>query len=350
MRLLRKEETDDLKAAKCKEYLKQLSKEGSKCYSDNNKDTKGGTWQVGNDDVSYHALGNKLPTAFDAIDKVVIKDSAIEPLGDGGKGNTLFPFPTYTFNDIVPVACHSHNDYERDRALFSALSAGCISVEADIWPNAGKLNVGHSNPGSGGQTLQDLYLNPLKSLIDERKAVFPKKPSQGLYLLVDFKGNGDQTWDLLIQALAPLRSAGYLSSYDGGSFKQGLVTVIASGNAIIDGTVPEPIAKANDNAANPGRALFVDARVNKDMSKFSVSNAFFASANFKDAVKSGGGAVSGGDLTKLRSQVSAAHAKGFKVRYWDILGKDHWQQLIDEGVDLLNVDNLQDVASLNWNI
>ena len=269
---------------------------------------------MGSDDVSYHALADKVPPTFDSLDKTVVLDGEIVPLGDGGLGNTLVPFPDYTFNDIVPVGCHSHNDYERDTALYSALSAGCIGVEADIYPHGDKLVVGHEDPGEGGQTIQDLYLNPIKALIDARKAVFPAKPDQGLYLLVDFKGNGDETWDLLVKALEPLRTAGYLSHYDG-EFKQGLVTVIASGNAIKDGDVPEPIGKATDDAANPNRALFVDARVNKDMSKFDASNAFYASANFKDAVQGSGDAISGDNLQKMKDQIKAAHDKSFKVRY-----------------------------------
>ena len=34
---------------------------------------------------------------------------------------------------VSPVMVHSHNDYLRPRPLFSALSVGCASVEADVW-------------------------------------------------------------------------------------------------------------------------------------------------------------------------------------------------------------------------
>ncbi|KAF2872947.1 hypothetical protein BDV95DRAFT_593340 [Massariosphaeria phaeospora] len=330
----------------CKTYLKKLSS-GGECYGKDNHDTKGGTYQVGADDVSYHALANKLPSSFESMDKTVTSDSAITALGDGGKGNTLAPFPTYVFNDVVPVKCHSHNDYERDTALYSALQAGCISVEADVYNKGGKLIVSHDDPGDSGPTFQDLYVTPLKDLLDQRGAIFPGKPDQGLDLLVDFKGAGDQTWDLVVQALQPLRDAGYLSHYDNG-FQKRLVTVIASGNAVVDGDVPEPIAKVRD--ANPGQALFVDARVDKDMSKFDTSNSYLASADFKKAVQGGGGQVSGGNLQKLRDQLKAAHDKGFAVRYWDVASEGQWQQLIDEGVDRLNVDNLQNVAKLDFKL
>lgn len=46
----------------CKTNLKQMSKvgaeaaNGDKCWGSKNSDTKGGTWQVGANEVSYHAL------------------------------------------------------------------------------------------------------------------------------------------------------------------------------------------------------------------------------------------------------------------------------------------------------
>jgi hypothetical protein len=55
-------------------------------------------------------------------------------------------------------------------------------------------------------------------------------------------------------------------------------------------------------------------------------------------------------LELLRSQVKVAHAKGIKVRYWDQPGwplstRDSvWKQLISEGVDLINVDDLEAAA------
>ncbi|KAL7622871.1 hypothetical protein AAE478_006550 [Parahypoxylon ruwenzoriense] len=40
----------------CKTYLKKLSAADSKCYGKKNRDTKGGTWQVGSETISYHGL------------------------------------------------------------------------------------------------------------------------------------------------------------------------------------------------------------------------------------------------------------------------------------------------------
>lgn len=55
-------------------------------------------------------------------------------------------------------------------------------------------------------------------------------------------------------------------------------------------------------------------------------------------------------LVLLRQQVSTAHAKGIKVRYWDQSGwpigtrNGIWRTLWDEGVDLINVDDVEAAA------
>lgn len=281
------------------------------------------------------------------MDKIVILKNAISALGDGGKGNTLSPFPTYAFKDVIPFACHSHNDYTRDKALYSALSAGCISVEADIWIHGSKLVVGHLDPGSNGQTFVDLYVNPLKQLLDTQGSIFPARPAQPLSLLIDVKNSGsdaDKAWDQLVADLAPLRSANYLSTSSSG-FQQRAITIIASGNARKDmsSSTPAPIAKALSDSTNPQRAIFVDAVINKDMKNFDSSNAYYASAQWSDGVP-GGLPING----KAAQDIAAAHSKGFKVRYWDIPGKDNWQAIVNAGVDRLNVDDLQYVAGLDW--
>lgn len=55
-------------------------------------------------------------------------------------------------------------------------------------------------------------------------------------------------------------------------------------------------------------------------------------------------------LETLRSQVKEAHGKGIGVRYWNQPGwpigtrNAVWRTLWDEGVDLVNVDDLEGAA------
>lgn len=54
----------------------------------------------------------------------------------------------------------------------------------------------------------------------------------------------------------------------------------------------------------------------------------------------------------LRTQVAEAHAKGIKLRYWNqpewpLARRDGiWQQLLNEGVDFINADDVVAAAEL----
>lgn len=98
------------------------------------------------------------------------------------------------------------------------------------------------------------------------------------------------------------------------------------------------------------RDYFWDAPIPTLATKFSNITALvspIASTDFASTI----GPVLGTNLNAtqlalLRSQVAVAHAKGIKVRYWDQPGwplstRDGiWRQLTEEGVDLINADDV----------
>ena len=47
--------------------------------------------------------------------------------------SSLYSYPTQLTQGIIPKAFHSHNDYWRPLPFYSALAAGGVSVEADVW-------------------------------------------------------------------------------------------------------------------------------------------------------------------------------------------------------------------------
>lgn len=148
----------------------------------------------------------------------------------------------------------------------------------------------------------------------------------------------------MLAALDPLRSAGYLSAYnDSAGFTSRPVTVIGTGNTPVwlvqaaeprDAFYDAPIPALDTAFAN----------ITADVSPIA-STAF--SASFGE-VRSG--KLNDTQLDLLRSQVKTAHDKGIMVRYWDQpnwpIGTRNavWRTLWDEGVDLLNVDDLKGVA------
>lgn len=51
----------------------------------------------------------------------------------GAHGDGMAKYPTDATRDIIPIPCHSHNDYWRRIPVFDAIHWGCTSIEADVW-------------------------------------------------------------------------------------------------------------------------------------------------------------------------------------------------------------------------
>ncbi|KAJ5261449.1 hypothetical protein N7478_012044 [Penicillium angulare] len=298
-------------------------------------------------------------------------------------------FSSWFTHGVNPVPCHSHNDYWRRIPLYSAVAAGCTSVEADVWLDGNELRVGHSRKTVlQSQSLRSLYLHPLlemleynnpspanlsKSGVYERRAegsnndpvgIFVNDPSQTLVLLIDFKKDPEQIWSLLVRQLAPLRNRGYLTHFDGSEMIHRPVTIVATGDA--------PFHRILESA--PIRDIFFDAPLNSiihtpDLSKkasdytqrendslmISAENSYYASGDFHKIVGSLAlGRLTQDQLARLQEQVKAAHARGLKIRYWGTptwpvgLRNHIWRVLIRENVDVLNVDDLYGATRQDW--
>lgn len=306
----------------CAKYLGDIGAEGKKCYGPDNIDTKGGTWQVGSEDVSYHALGSKVPPEQYSFNKLFGGSALKTQSVNIGNGAPLNPWPFDALNDVQPTTCHSHNDYERDIPLFSAMSAGCIGIEADVWLVGGQLVISHENPSFFfffERPLREQYIDPLKAILDHNnggssgdKGVYPGKPEQSITLLIDFKTGGDNTFDAVNDAVQPLRDAGYLSRVENGNFVEKQVTIVLSGKADFD--------RINSGDEN-NRDMFYDAHIDKWEDKYNSKNSFYASSNFKSTIGNPGSPdkFSDEEKQKVTDQVGQAHGAGLKVRYCEYL-------------------------------
>ena len=158
------------------------------------------------------------------------------------QSNPLYHYPTDFTQGILPKAIHSHNDYWRPVPFYSALSQGVISVEADVWLYNGTLHVGHEESAlTAERTFDSLYVQPILQTLKRQNpsspyltepttnGVFDTDGSQTLYLYVDMKTDGALTFPYVVTALEPLRSAGYLTTFDGKSVQSGVVSVIGTG-------------------------------------------------------------------------------------------------------------------------
>lgn len=160
----------------------------------------------------------------------------------------LSHWPTDASGDVRPVACHSHNDEWRAVPLYSAVQAGCTSVEADVFIRDSELLVGHSVSAlTPERTLRSLYLDPLLALVenqnplenyhnhaDQLNGIFDTDPKQTLVFMIDFKKDGREIWPVLDDQLSVLRQRGFLTYFNGTDIVERPITVVASGDAPFD--------------------------------------------------------------------------------------------------------------------
>ncbi|KAK0614304.1 hypothetical protein B0T14DRAFT_499607 [Immersiella caudata] len=288
-------------------------------------------------------------------------DGTFDNWGKPGTGTeNLAWYPTDFLRDVIPVACHSHNDYWRKVPFFSAIHAGCIGTEADVWLRNGDLLVGHDLAAlQPNRTFQSLYVNPIVEILErnnpetefyneKRRGIFDTDPSQTLILLVDLKTGGAETWPWVMKQLQPLRERGWLSFYQDGQVHERQVTVVGTGNT------PFELIIANSTY----RDAFFDAPLDKlENSGYNQTNSYYASVSFWQTIGNvwfRGGQPSHDQLAKIRSQIKEAHARGLHARYWElppwpIHVRNHvWQLLVEEGIDLLNVDDLDGATKEDW--
>jgi hypothetical protein len=173
--------------------------------------------------------------------------------------------------------------------------------------------------------------------------VFDASISQTLFLFVDLKTTGAETWPHVVRALEPLRSQNYLSRVNGSVIIPGPVTVIGTGNT--------PLKLVSEA---PVRDYFYDGPLLKlDSEGITRAISPVASCQFSAAV----GELKGRSLdvsqrALVGKQIADAHAKGIMVRYWDLPSwpvstrNAVWRELVHAGVDLLNVDDLEAAAGV----
>ncbi|KAE8448015.1 hypothetical protein EG329_009938 [Mollisiaceae sp. DMI_Dod_QoI] len=299
-----------------------------------------------------------------------------------GAPNTTSPAdPTWLegfSEDILPVPCHSHNDYWHRVPLYEGLAAGCVSTEADIWignlpDGQADLFIGHNSKSlTQSRTLRSLYLDPLKDILSHQQlnmsasldtsakaqqtlldttspvGVFSMSPNTSLVLLLDFKTNGEETWPTVLAQLDDLRSQGWLTTW---TPTEGIVqrplTIVASGDAPFNSII------ANDTY----RDIFYDAPLTNLTidTPYNTNNSYYASTSLSKAIgRVGSWKLGAGQKATITSQVQRAKELDLKSRYWDTpawpVGWRNrvWENLMELSAEVLNVDDLIAAARWDW--
>jgi len=281
-------------------------------------------------------------------------------------------YPSEFMKGVLPIQCHSHNDYARQRPLYSALASGCISVEADVWDVNNDLYVAHTRGEVvSDRTLRSLYLNPILELLNfmnsnrepgtPMRGVFYQKPSQTLVLIIDLKR--PEIWPLMQKQLQPLREKGYLTFWDGQDRHERPLTIVGSGstpfNLLISNTTYRDIFYDAPLDALDGM-LELDWPPHEPIkdhwwSKYNTTNSYYASSSLSRAVGSVMGfKFSDAQLELIRHQVREAQNRGLVARYWGTprwprgLRDEVWGALLQAEVGVINVDDLRSARKGHW--
>jgi glycerophosphoryl diester phosphodiesterase len=230
-------------------------------------------------------------------------------------------------------AAHAHNDYEHARPLLDALDQGFGSIEADIHLVDGHLLVAHDKKSLRPErTLAGLYLDPLLARVQAQGGrVYRGGPT--ITLLIDVKTEAVATYAALHAVLG--RYAAMLTVYRDGVAVPGAIAVILSGNR----------ARA-EVAAQPLRYVAIDGRLDDLAANPPASLVPWVSENWQKVFTwKWTGPMPDADRTKLRELVDQAHAQHRRIRFWNTPDTPAaWQLLRAAGVDLINTDQLAELA------
>ena len=229
---------------------------------------------------------------------------------------------------------HAHNDYEHDRPLLDALDHGFTSVEADIHLVDGDLFVAHDpDEIKPERTLRSLYLEPLSTRIARNGGrVYPNGPQFTLF--IDIKTEAVATYKVLSKMLAEYESI--FTTFDSNVRTDKAVIAIVSGNRPRGLMESEPIRYAGYD----GRLVDLDSDAPATLIPI-ISDNWTRHFSYD-----GTGPMPAGERRKLKNIVETAHKKGRRIRFWATPDKPTparqtlWQELLSNGVDLLNTDDL----------
>ncbi len=225
----------------------------------------------------------------------------------------------------------SHNDYDRPRPLMDAYDRGFNCVEADLWYIGDELYVYHNRPKnpSRERTFEKMYVEPIMRLIEQNNGRVHEHGRKPFVLMIDCKSNGEEMLHAIERALAPYRHL--LCRVEDGKYKRGPLFVFISGDSprktilgrkegflFIDGKVPD-IGQGYDSRMMPV-----------------ISHNYSALFKWR-----GEGEMPAEELKRMREIIRSAHREGKLFRWWGAPDTPQFKRFfIDEGVDLIGVDNL----------
>ncbi|GAA6018465.1 hypothetical protein JCM10207_000903 [Rhodosporidiobolus poonsookiae] len=303
----------------------------------------------------------------------------------GGHNAAELRMPSGFSRNIPERGIHSHNDYWRDTPVYTALSHGVLSIEADVWlnPKDGVLYISHNVASlTRARTFQRLYVEQLVDVLeksnphDDETMFFSetdfwsadnhrevRRPWTSFFegnltpiqLLIDLKTRGNETYHAVLAELEPLRKRNWLTSWNGTHIIPGPVQVVLTGNGI------NPDVRAQI-APQTKRDVFLDAPLMGLDEIFTGADgveydwnttlALMASSSFSSATAwTGRSPINETQQAALSAVLAGAQSRGFKTRLWSaprwpvFVRERVWTALLEAGVDWLDVDDIEAAAA-----
>jgi hypothetical protein len=226
---------------------------------------------------------------------------------------------------LLPV--HSHRDSDLEQPLALALKHHFASVEADVWVVGGELLIGHEREEvAADRTLEEVYLRPLL------KAATDGRIASAITLLVDIKNEPEIVFQELHRRLRHHREL--LTRLEAGQVVPGCIRVLLSGE--------RPIELARQDSS---RLVFIDGRlpdVGADAGLFPSVSLDWASLFSWN----GEGSMPPEVARTVSRLVDQTHSAGQTLRFWGTTDNPTmWSALLDLGVDLVSVDEVEAVTT-----
>jgi hypothetical protein len=245
----------------------------------------------------------------------------------------LFLLPN-SYSQTIPLKhAHAHNDYLHKHPLFDALDNGFTSIEVDVYLHKGKLRVSHL-PFllSRKKTLEELYLQPLRSVININAGSVYAGMNTPIVLMIDFKTEADVTYTALCEVMKPYSDLITL-------YEEDSVCVQRSINVLISGRSPvnQLLIADSSYASIDGPISFMKDTVKRKVcTRF--SDAWSAHFTWK-----GEGEMAEREMSRLKEMVNGAHALQKEIRFYHLPDKPQvWKVLLENGVDWINTDKLSE--------
>jgi glycerophosphoryl diester phosphodiesterase len=226
---------------------------------------------------------------------------------------------------------HAHNDYVHLHPLYEALENGFTSIEIDVHFNKNELKVAHGAIGlSSKPTIQQLYLEPVKKIIEQNGGSVYKNNRTPIIFMIDFKTAGE-TYSKLKEVLNNYRDI--IAVYKGDSLiKENPIRILISGNAPVNEILKEETSLCTVDA---GIAYLNNDKIDKAVTRYSSSwGNYFTWRGF--------GKMPAAQKDKLWALVAKAHSKKKQIRFYHIPDKPNvWKTLLSAGVDWINTNKLK---------